>query len=387
VTQASTAFSVAADSAAAGRELGATITHELGRAADAIIVFAAPGYDHEALLRSLKAACPSPAIVGCSSAGEFATDAQAENAACAIGFVSDDMLFTAALGRELDTAPERTATTIVESFRGPHRHDYRYRSALVLADALAGNVDHLIETLARASAGTYQFVGGGAGDNAQFANTPVFYDTEVVHHAAVALEMLSKKPLGIGVQHGWEPATEPMRVTSASGMTVMSLNATSAVEVFEEYARTTGQRFDRENPIPFFLHNIIGVRADDSWRLRVPLTVAEDGSITCAAEIPAGATVAIMRASVQSAAHAAAAAARAALDQLGENPAQAAIFFDCVATRLRLGRDFGMELATLRDAIGPLRLVGCNTHGQIARAEGQFSGFHNCTAVVCVIPA
>jgi hypothetical protein len=32
------------------------------------------------------------------------------------------------------------------------------------------------------------------------------------------------------------------------------------------------------------------------------------------------------------------------------------------------------------------RHAGCNTFGQIARGEGQFSGFHNCTAVVCIIP-
>jgi len=35
----------------------------------------------------------------------------------------------------------------------------------------------------------------------------------------------------------------------------------------------------------------------------------------------------------------------------------------------------------------PAGFVGCNTYGQIARAEGQFGGFHNCTAVVCVLPA
>ena len=39
------------------------------------------------------------------------------------------------------------------------------------------------------------------------------------------------------------------------------------------------------------------------------------------------------------------------------------------------------------DALGSSNFAGCNTYGQIARAEGQFSGFHNCTAVVFVIPA
>lgn len=31
--------------------------------------------------------------------------------------------------------------------------------------------------------------------------------------------------------------------------------------------------------------------------------------------------------------------------------------------------------------------ASCNTYGQISRTEGQFSGFHNCTAVVCVLPS
>jgi hypothetical protein len=34
----------------------------------------------------------------------------------------------------------------------------------------------------------------------------------------------------------------------------------------------------------------------------------------------------------------------------------------------------------------PAGFVGCNTCAQIARADGQFGGFHNCTAVVCVMP-
>ena len=35
---------------------------------------------------------------------------------------------------------------------------------------------------------------------------------------------------------------------------------------------------------------------------------------------------------------------------------------------------------------GGSQVVGCNTYGQIARADGQFGGFHNCTAVVLAFP-
>lgn len=60
---------------------------------------------------------------------------------------------------------------------------------------------------------------------------------------------------------------------------------------------------------------------------------------------------------------------------------------DCapVARSAASSRQFRTRLALARFMPDATR-AGCNTYGQIARAEGQFSGFHNCTAVVCVIP-
>jgi hypothetical protein len=51
-----------------------------------------------------------------------------------------------------------------------------------------------------------------------------------------------------------------------------------------------------------------------------------------------------------------------------------------------MGKEFGFELEAVQHALGSAQYAGFNTYGQIARAEGQFSGFHNCTAVVCIIP-
>ena len=203
---------------------------------------------------------------------------------------------------------------------------------------------------------------------------------------AVALEILSNKPIGIGVAHGWCPASPPLRVTEAAGMRVVGLNAAPAVEAFEAHAAATGQTFDRHEPLPFFLHNVLGVAGPDGYHLRVPLGVEETGAVACAAGVPAGARVEIMGTSAASSGDAAAQATRAALQQLDGHRPQVALFFDCVATRLRLGQAFEDELATVRHELGGAPFVGCNTYGQIARAEGQFGGFHNCTAVVCALP-
>jgi hypothetical protein len=376
------------DAENAADDLSAQIVKVLGdEPADAIILFASPRYDHAALLRRLNDRCKPKLLVGASSAGEFTSEARGEGLACALAIRSDEMTFSAGVGRELSKDRASAAREIVSSFRGLGAHALPYRSALVMTDALAGHADDLVEQLTVATSGKYQFFGGGAGDDAQFKRTQVFFGTEAISDAAVALEILSQKPVGIGVGHGWEPASEGMRVTEATGCTLVSVDGIPAVDAFEDHARATGQSFDRREPLPFFLHNIIGIETESGHRLRVPLVVLDGGAVACASEIPVGAKVHFMRTTSASAVEAASRATKSALDALRGHRPKAALFFDCVATRLRMGDAFGLEIATLGELIGTnARFAGCNTHGQIARAEGQFGGFHNCTAVVCVFP-
>lgn len=371
----------------AGRELGAQIAKAFGdERPDAVIVFASARYNYETLLRALDASCHPGVIAGASSAGEFTSAARGEGMSCAIALGSPDMQFSVGIGRDLSADPAACAKQVVSSFRGLSQQRFAYRSALVMTDALAGYAEVLTDQLTLATSGAYQFFGGGAGDDGRFERTHVFCGTEALSNAVVALEILSDKPLGIGVSHGWEPAGAGMRVTDAVGARIVSLNGFPAADAFAEHADENRQTFDRADPLPFFLHNILGIETPQGYKLRVPLSVGSDGSVACAAEIPKGAVVRIMKTTAGSAVEAAASAARSALTGLGGNKPHTALFFDCVATRLRMGDVFGFELATLADTLGQATFVGCNTYGQIARAPGQFGGFHNCTAVVCVLP-
>lgn len=388
MSEAAVVHTDAVTSTEAGETLGKQIREALGgQPPDALILFASPRYEYGPLLHTLNAACRPKILVGCSSAGEFTSNTPRQSSACGIALRASEMSFAAGLGRNLQADRAGAARQLVSSFVGRDTADYSHRSAMVLADALAGYAEDLVEQLTVLTGGTYQLFGGGAGDDAKFHQTHVFYGTEAFDDAAITLEILSNKPLGIGACHGWMPASRPMRVTESQGMRLVSLDAVAAIEIFEEYAQETGQAFDRNDPLPFFLHNILGIQGSRDYKLRVPLQAHADGSISCAADIPAGSTVTIMEATGASAAKAATEAARAALQQLGGHPPKVAIFFDCVATRLRTGREFGLELAALQETLGPAaRFAGCNSYGQIMRAEGQFNGFHNCTAVIGIIP-
>ncbi|HVE89731.1 MAG TPA: FIST N-terminal domain-containing protein [Burkholderiaceae bacterium] len=376
------------DSEGAGRHLGLQVREALAaEQPDALIVFASSRFNYEALLSAIDAECSPKLIVGSSSAGEFTAAQRGEGTACALAIRSTDIQVSGGLGLNVSLNRVQAAQDVVAGFRGLSAREFPYRSALIMTDALAGHADDLVEELTVLTSGKYQFAGGGAGDDAKFTQTHVFYGTKAHTDAVVALELLSLKPLGIGVGHGWTPAGKALRVTEAIGMRLVSLNGVPAVEAFEEHARTTAQPFDRQAPLPFFLHNILGIDTHSGHRLRVPLAVNADGSINCAAEIPSGARVHIMKATADSAIVAATKATESAVHALkGEKPG-AALFFDCVATRLRMGEVFGFELESVARTLGDVGLVGCNTYGQIARAEGQFGGFHNCTAVVMVLPA
>jgi hypothetical protein len=375
-----------ADAAEAASQLAAELKQGLGREPQAIMLFAAPTYDHTALLEALGDACPSALVVGASSAGEFVNQERGEGLACALGLAGDDVRFAVGCAQDIRSDTGAAARKIASGFAGLGDHPLPHRSALLMTDALAGHADILVDELTLATGGQYQFFGGGAGDNAKFERTAVFCGRKALIGAAVALEILSEKPIGVGVRHGWQPASAPLRVTEAEGVRLISLNGLPAAEAFEAHAKSTGQSLDRVAPIPFFLHNILGIETGVSHRLRVPLAIQEDGSVVCAAEVPSGSIVYVMRASGASAVEAADEATRAALAGIGEHRPQAALFFDCVATRLRMGEQFGDEVATVRERLEGADLLGCNTHGQIARAEGQFEGFHNCTAVVAVLP-
>ena len=386
MTESAVVFSSARDSLQAAAELSAKISDALhGERPDAVVLFAAPSYDQPALLGAINERVRPEVLIGASSAGEFTNEQRGEGMACALALRSSDLKFSAGIGRGLRSDRREVARAITSSFRG-FEEEHPYRAALVMTDALAGHADDLVDELTLATQGKYQFFGGGAGDNAQFRRTNVFFGNEAVSDAAVALEILSRKPIGVGVGHGWEPASAAMRVTEADGMKLVSLNGMPAVDAFERHAQATLQTLDIAAPIPFFLQNILGVDTGAGFRLRVPLVIHPDGAVSCAAEIPVGSKVHIMRTTAESASAAAASATSSALAGLKGNAPKVALFFDCVATRLRLREVFGHELKSVSEALGGAQFAGCNTHGQIARSEGQFGGFHNCTAVVCVLP-
>ena len=239
------------DAREAGRQLTSQLQQGLGGSPQAIMLFAAPSYDHAALLDELASQFPDALLVGASSAGEFMNQTRGEGLACALGLAGDDVRFGVGLTRDITADAGAAAREIVAGFSGLSDFTFPYRSALVMADALAGHADVLVDELTLATGGQYQFFGGGAGDNAQFQRTSVFCGREVLNGAAVALEILTaeahrgRRPPRLDAGVGRRSASP-----RPTGTRLVSLNGLPAAEAFEAHAATTAQTLDQGRADP-----------------------------------------------------------------------------------------------------------------------------------------
>ena len=371
----------------AGLELAAKINdYFIECPPNVVIVFASSIYNYEDLLKSIKHNCSPGILVGASSAGEFTSSDFQVDSVCAVAIHSDNIKFNAGIASGISEDCTAVAGKLSSYLLQVDDYKYQYHSAMLFADALSGYTDELIAQLTERTVSDYQFFGGGAGDNANFLRTHVFFDEKAYTNAAVILEILSNKPVGIGISNGWKPSSKKMRVTEADGRRLISINSRPALDVYKEHAIAQGKVFDLEQPVPYFLSNILGIEMASGFKLRAPLGIGPDGSIILASDMPVGVYVYIMSSDAERSKQAAVDATENALAQLGDAKPNVAIFFDCVATRLRMGEAFDVELSKLSEALEGVPYAGCNTYGQVARVTGQFSGFQNCSAVVCVIP-
>jgi len=387
MTKSAIAFTSFNDSETAGKELGTQIKNKLtDYPVKVLIVFASSSFDYDVLLASIKEITRPEILVGSSSAGEFISENFETDSACAIAIYSDEIKFSAGLARGIQFDREPVAEKLFSYLQQKDSYQYQYHSAMIFADALSGYTDELIDLLTEKTVGEYQFFGGGAGDNANFMRTHVFFGDSSYTDSAVVLEMLSNKPIGVGVSHGWRPVSDKMRVTEANGRKLISLNGKPALEIYKEFAKKTGQLLDEEQPVPFFLNNILGIEIAGGYKLRAPIAIIDDGAICLASDIPVGVYASIMGSDSESTKTAAVDATINALAQLGGLKPNVALFFDCVATRLRMGKEFDYQLEKVGETLKGVGFAGCNTYGQVARVNGQFSGFQNCSAVVCIIP-
>jgi len=351
-----------------------------------LIVFCSESLDLVETVRQIHQRSGGASLIGCSTAGEIATNGPGDASVLVAAFGGDGFSVSTAIARDASRNLRAAGKHVAGCL--PSADDRPHRALLLLADGLAGNQQEVVRGAYAVLGAGVPLVGGCAGDDLKMTRTFQMYGDEVVTDSVVAAGLASDAPLGIGVRHGWRKLGEPMLATSSGGDRVYELNDEPALDVYldrlnhpvttplspEELARTALQhplglsRREGEEQIRF-------ITGGDST----------DRSLRCAAEVPQGGLVWIMEGDAESVLTATDAACLDSLAALDGNPPRGLLAFDCIARRSVLGEQgIKAEIDRIATIARGAPVAGFYTYGEIARTSG-ISGFHNQTLVVLSI--
>jgi len=382
------------DAAALGTQLAKEVKGNLGTDVGFALVFASSKYDHKALLQAIRQEIGNAPLIGCTTAGEF-TEKQVvkESVALAVFSKSENYTFNVAMATGLHEDAAGCVKKVVGALP-PQAQDMPYRAAIMLHDGLAGRGEEAVLSANTILGPKVSFAGGSAGDDLAFKETFVFCNDEIAKDSVALCVIDSKNPVGIGVKHGHSPVSETLTVTKASDNVLQEVNGEPAWNVWKRelaaVARNEGIDVDALKDASeigqFLLRYEMGLATATEYKVRVPLSKNEDGSLNFACTIPEGAKFKIMKSPKQDQIASAEQAAKYAVEQMAGKELAGAVIFDCVCRGIILGDEFEKGVQAISKNIGDIPLIGFETYGEICRRSGQFSGFHNTTTVVMLFP-
>jgi methyl-accepting chemotaxis protein len=367
---------------------------KLGGKADLAIVYCSTAYDYAEVVAAVRRVTGGAPLVGCSSAGEFTED-EAMTKAIAVGVLqSDTHRFHTAYGEGLAADPEACVKAAVgklpEAVPG-----YPHRSFLVFHDGLAGKGEEaMLAAMLHLGAGN-RFSGGAAGDDLAFKKTHVFCDDKVLGDALVLCLWSSKTALPIAVKHGHRPLSPTMTVTRSVGSVLHEVDGKPAWDVWKEACRAAAAKLginvdklsDTSEIGSFLIRYELGLETGGGeYKVRVPLAKNPDGSLGFACSIFEGSRFRIMESFEEDQIKSAGTAARNAVADPNAKKRAGVLVFDCVCRGIILGERFGEGVKAMLKETGKMPLLGFETYGEICMREGEFSGFHNTTSVVTIVP-
>ena len=355
-------------------------------------LFVAPRHDLGVALGVAERCAPGASFMGCTTAGEITERGLTRGGVAALVISSPDTAFELRTEKGVKADPASAARRLCDGFAASAKaaagRGLGASTTIVLADGLNGAGEELVNQIMAATRPFHQVVGGAAGDDGAFKASTVGGGTEAHGDGASVLHTFSRTPWGVGVDHGLKATTRPMRVTRAARNVVHELDGRPAFDVYREYAEQKGVRLEPASAGPFLIGNELGILVfDEIKRARAPLSVGADGSLSCAADIPEGAHVAILDGEPDSMVSAAKRAAEEAQRNLKGARAAAVLLFDCVCRGMILDQGFGREIDAVQSVFPDVPVAGLLTYGEIARFKGRLDGWHNTTAVVAAIPA
>ncbi len=365
-----------------------------GASANLVIVFSSVKYDQAQMLAGVRSVAKDALLVGSSTAGEISTSGPSKHRSVVVMAISSPSVkFLGGVGENISAGPRIAGKAVADAVKSQTSEPLS--AFMMFPDVLAGNGADTVRGVLDSLGEHFPVVGGASGDDFLFKKTYQYLNDKVYSGAVVGLGMVGDLKIGIGVKHGWIPIGMPLKVTKSSGSVLHELDGKPAIRIYEEYfGKEMASELKKEALAKLAITYPLGMKisGSDEMLIRDPITVDENGSITCAAEIPEGSDIQLMIGSREEAVRVAKQAAEKAVSELGGTP-KAVIIFNCIARNKLFGVHAGDEILAIQEAVGAtLPLIGFYTYGEQAPLGGEVkninqcnAAFHNETVVIAVL--
>lgn len=266
---------------------------------------------------------------------------------------------------------------------GENLSDQGESTLFMLFDAMVPNIGTLLDALYLKLANRVHYAGTNAGSET-FAPIPCLFDSERTVQNALLL-LLLRPHQGAVLEHGYHTPGGNVYATSTDGNRISQIDWRPAFEVYQELVSTQfGVAITKENFYELAVHYPFGIlRANHHSLVRIPVQLADDGSLFCVGEIPANSVLTLMESpSVDSGQtlDQLESGLRGLVDMPGDTDL---LLFYCAGRLAHIGMDRAPdELRQLSARFPKSRIFGAISLGEIGSSSiGGYPLFHNATLV------
>lgn len=278
------------------------------------------------------------------------------------------------------------AEQVIEKISGEIREQIDHNpdmTLFMLFDAMVPNIGTLLDGLYLHLANRVHYAGANAGSET-FQPMPCLFDGErVVQNGMLLILLTSHK--GAILEHGYHTNPHTSYATSTNGNCISQIDWQPAFKVYQELVREHyGEEVTAENFYQYGVHFPFGiVRANHHVVVRIPVMLAEDGSLFCVGEVPANSVLTLLKAPTVRTVETLHNLTEGLKALNGDISDAELMLFYCAGRRLHLG----IEMATAElDAFAGLaqaaQVAGALSLGEIGGSTVHgYPLFHNATLV------
>lgn len=253
----------------------------------------------------------------------------------------------------------------------------------MLLDAMLPNIGSLLDSLYLHLANRVHYAGANAGSET-FQPMPCLFDGTRVAQNGLLLMLLTQHK-GAILEHGYHANPHTSYATSTQGNCISQIDWQPAFKVYQDLVREHyGETVTKENFYQYGVHFPFGiVRANHHVLVRIPVMLAEDGSLFCVGEVPANSVLTLLKAPTVRTVETLHNLSEGLKTLNGDIAGSELLLFYCAGRRLHLGIEMATtELEAFAGLTQAAQVAGALSLGEIGGSTVHgYPLFHNATLV------